>query len=129
VKLLLREEGSEDAVVLWNEADWIASSRVLYAEARATLAAAKRARRVRGPALTRLRERLDLRIDEIDMVELSPAIASVAGDCAEGYSLRSNDAIHLASALSSAVAGQVFVSWDAALRKAAAQAGLAVAPS
>jgi predicted nucleic acid-binding protein len=128
VKLLLAEEGSAEVAVLWNEADRITSSRLLYVEARAALAAAKRARRVRGVARTRLRERLDGVIGEVNMVELSPAIALVSGDLAERYSLRANDAIHLASALSSAVAGQVFASWDGMLRNAAAQAGLAVAP-
>ena len=129
MKLLLPEEGSEEAAALWDEAHRITSSRLLYVEARAALAAAKRARRLRGTALTRLRKRLDLRVGEVDIVELSPAIAWLAGDVAEGYSLNTNDAIHLASAMSSAVAGQVFATWDGALRGAAFQAGLAVAPS
>jgi uncharacterized protein len=43
--------------------------------------------------------------------------------------LRANDAIHLASAVALRNPRLIVVSWDADLRRAALEAGLAVAPS
>jgi predicted nucleic acid-binding protein len=128
LKLLVVEEGSTEAALLWSEADRVTSSRLLYVEARAALAAAARVRRVRGVARARLRERLDAVIREVNMVELNPTIALASGDLAERYSLRAGDAIHLASALASAAADRVVASWDISLRRAATAAGMAVAP-
>ena len=62
------------------------------------------------------------------MVELSAAVGLASGDLAERHLLRTSDAIHLASALASAAADRVFVSWDTTLRRAATEAGMAVAP-
>jgi hypothetical protein len=129
MKLLLREHGSDEAAALWYRATRIASSRVLYVEARATLAVATRQRKIRAKRVLLLREMLESLVDEMHVVDLTPRLAAIAGDVAEAYRLRANDAIHLASALSEPTAGLVMMSWDAELRDAAAGAGLALAPA
>ena len=113
----------------WVGADTLTSSRVLYVEARSALAAALRARRVSRAMLTRARRRLEDLAEGIAFVELGPAIALRAGGLAERHGLRANDAIHLASALSLLDSRLIVVSWDVELRRAALEAGLAIAPA
>ena len=60
------------------------------------------------------------------MIELDPALARSAGELAEVHGLRAGDAVQLASALLSRA--PVLATWDAELRHAALEAGLAVAP-
>jgi len=71
---------------------------------------------------------LESLVDAIDVIEFDFQIAALAGEAAEAYDLRANDAIHLASALSQPRASLIMMSWDAKLRTAATQAGLALAP-
>lgn len=126
--MLLREEGSNETLALWMRAARIASSRLLYVEARASLAAAARHRRIHRKRVAELRASLDSLVGEIHLIELSPYVAARAGDVAEAYRLTAGDAIHLASALSEPTE-LVMMSWDAELREAAARAGLALAPA
>ena len=97
-------------------------------EVRAALAAALRARRVPGTAVIRARRRLETLVEEVDFVELRPAVAALAGDLAERSRLRAGDAVHLASAVSLGDGELVVASWDADLRRAAGEVGFAVAP-
>lgn len=102
---------------------------MLYVEARATLAAVMRRRKVREELAWSLRETLESLVDEIDVIDLTPRLVAIAGDVAQAYRLRANDAVHLASALSQPRANLIMLSWDAELRDAAARAGLALAPA
>ena len=63
------------------------------------------------------------------MLSVTSRIAEVAGLVAEQLRLRALDAIHLASALEFAELDPAVVSWDADLRRAALEAGLAVVPA
>jgi uncharacterized protein len=127
VKVLLREPDFHAAVAAWNAADYLISSRLLYPEARAALAAARRTRRLSARALMLARTELERRFAQFHLVELSERVARAAGDAAEHHGLRAADAIHLASALS--VPEKVTVStWDAELRRASLAAGLSVSP-
>lgn len=127
--MLLGEEGSDEVAAIWQAAARVMSSRFLYVEARAALARADRGGRVGKQGATSLRRSLESRLDEIDLVELTPHVATIAGDCAEAYGLRANDAIQLAAALTQERTALVLASWDAELRRAAAQAGFALAPA
>ena len=49
LKLVIEEPGSQTAARAWSAADAVISSRLLYPEARAGLAAALRGRRIQGP--------------------------------------------------------------------------------
>ena len=129
MKLLLQEPGSDEVAELWAAADWISSSRILYVEARAALAAARQQGRVRGQRLARVRERLEQLIAAVDAIELDLVLASATGELADRLSLCANDALHLASALTLANAQVVLTTWDRQLQQAARDVGLAVAPA
>jgi len=131
LKLLLTEEaGAGVAAGIWNGADGLVTSRLAYPEGRAALAAARRGRR-----MTRARHQvacatLEEIFNEVETVDLVPAIARAAGDLAERLSLKGADAVHLASALDATKGGEtVLVTWDRSLGRAGLVAGLAVAPS
>ncbi len=62
------------------------------------------------------------------MIELDDTLIRAAADAAEVLQLTAGDAIHLASALTLDEPELVFATWDAELRRAALDAGLAVAP-
>lgn len=123
MKLVIRERESQETAELWDLALEITSSRLLYVEVRAALAAADRARRRR-----RANERVGELLDVVDFLEFDEEVALAAADVAEVHRLRANDAIHLASALDVADPELVILAWDADLRRAARDAGLTTAP-
>lgn len=126
IPLILDEPGSARATLLWDAADRVATSRLLYAEARAALAMASRLGRLAGPALRRAVERLDDLLAQVDLVEVTGGIVRRAGALAEELSLRGYDAVHLASAETLGDLEVVVVAGDRALLKGAAALGLAV---
>jgi predicted nucleic acid-binding protein len=105
----------------------VVSARLLYPEARAALAAARRARRLSPQALMRTRGELERRVGQLDLIELSEPVARAAGEAAERHGLHAGDAIHLASALALATHLTV-LTWDGHLRRASLAAGLSVSP-
>jgi uncharacterized protein len=123
----VHEPESPLAQAIWNAADDVTSARLIYPEARAALAAARRAKRLSRHALASALHSLDERFADLELIELTPMVARAAGAAAERYELRASDAIHLASAL--AIPQEVTIStWDATLRRASLDAGLAVSP-
>jgi len=65
---------------------------------------------------------------KLSRIAVDVQLARDAGELAERFALRGYDAVHLASALS-ADGPVTLVTWDAALRSAAEQNGLAIAPA
>jgi hypothetical protein len=129
VKMFLpREEGFPAAVDLWNAADLATSSRITYPEARAAIAGARRADRLTSRATDRARRSLDAVFPRLVVIELDRGVADSAGNAADRFGLRANDAIHLASALALDDPNVVLVTWDRELAGAARHAGLGVAP-
>lgn len=129
VKLLLAEEdGVETAANLWDAAAIAISSRLAYPEARAALAAAHRARRLSAPQLTESAGELARLFGQLVVVEIEARLAEAAGEVAEQFGLRANDAVHLASALAVADSQTVVVTWDGHLANAARRSGLGVSP-
>ena len=115
------------AQAVWNAADSVVSSRLIYPEARAALAAARRAGRLTARLFPRALSELEGHFADLSLVELNEHVARAAGEVAERYRLRASDAIHLASALT--IPAQLTVStWDTELRRASLEAGLSVAP-
>jgi predicted nucleic acid-binding protein len=98
---------------------------VTYAEARAALAAARRAARLSPQAAVRARARLEERWRELATIGVADLVVRAAGDLADRHALRGYDAIHLATALASADA---MATWDADLAAAGRLEGLAVVP-
>lgn len=126
VKLFVREPGSDEADALWDASDFIVTSRITYAEARAALAAAARAGRLTSSELRAAKAALDARFGGIAVVEVTDEIVRSAGDLAERYGLRGYDAVHLGSGV--AVGRNVtLATWDRSLAAAARDAGLGVA--
>lgn len=126
VPLLVEEVGSSRAALLWDEADRVLSNRLVYAEARAALAAASRAHRIDPEDLGDLVQGLERLYRQVDFVELSDDLVHRAGALAEAHALRGYDAVHLASAEMLADEAVVFVAGDGPLCRAAARLGLSL---
>jgi uncharacterized protein len=128
IKLLVAEPSADVADEFWDEADTVVASRLVYPEARAALAGARRAERLAARGLRRAVSDLELFYAALTLIELDGALAEHAGDLAERHQLRGYDAVHLASALSVGDENLVLVSWDRNLAAAAVMAGLNAAP-
>ncbi len=94
-------------------------------EARAALAAARRASRLSKRGLERAREEFEAIWPQLEVVEVSRELVRRAGDLAELEGLRGYDAVHLAAALR--IDADVMASADRALCQAAARHGRAIA--
>jgi uncharacterized protein len=130
VKLLLRDEDDGGSARTLIEAmDVSFTSRIAYPEARAALAAARRAGRLAPRAYPSALRDLERAVGSFRIVELHPALARAAGDVAERFALRALDAVHLASALALGGSATVVVTWDRTLASAASAAGLGIAPA
>lgn len=128
VKLVIDEDGTEDAALLWDGADSVLTSRVAHPEVRAALAAAERGERL--DAQTHLQAKADweeLR-HALRLVEVTAQLEHEAGDLAEQHALSGFDAIHLASALTVAAIPLVVATWDGRMHQAAQATGLATLP-
>lgn len=121
------EPGSPAVEELWEEVDRRISSRLLYPEARAALAAAGRAGRVDVDALDAALAELDRLWSGTEDIELSPEIAARAGDLAQDLALRGGDAVHLATAEAVIDEDDVVACADVRLADGARALGLAVA--
>lgn len=128
VKLLLAEEGRERALAIWERADLVFASRLLYPEVVAALSAARRAGRLAERGRRTARGEFEALWRQTQVVELDDGVARAAGELAEWLSLRAGDAVHLASALVLADPNLTLATWDRELAHAASEAGLPVAP-
>ena len=122
------EPGSELAAELWDRAESVVSSQLVYPEARAAAAAAHRRRRITSTTLRRAVDRIDELCTELDVIGLDPDLAHSAGDLAEAHGLRGYDAVHLATALSVESDSMLLATWDGDLAHAALAAGCSVSP-
>lgn len=127
VPLLVEEDASARASLMWDEADRTAGVRLIYAEAHAALAAARRSGRIEARGLRQAVAELELLYHQIDVVEVSDALVRRAGALAEEYALRGYDAVHLAGAETIVGEDSVLVSGDRPLCRAAESLGIAVA--
>lgn len=127
VKLIIAEPGSVAAVDVWQAADRVTSSVLLYPEARAALKRARRERRLTESDLRAAVADLGGLWHRVNRVGVSARLAMRAGALAHVHDLRGYDAVHLASAEVVAAPDLVFVGADDALCDAAGRIGLAVA--
>lgn len=114
---------------LWERADLLASSLLVYPEARAAAAMACRMQRIDAAGLHSAVEAIDALYAELHVIGVDDLLARLAGDLSETYGLRGYDAMHLASALSIEDPGLVAATWDADLAGAASACGYAVVPA
>jgi predicted nucleic acid-binding protein len=127
VKLMIDEDGSDHAGILWDASDILVTSRLTYPESRAALAAAHRASRLSARRLRDAKGALETRFQEVDVVEVTDGVVRRAGDLCDSHALRGYDAVHLASALLIDTPDVVLATWDVELAEAARIVGLDVA--
>lgn len=128
VKRVMDESGSDVVTDVWNQADEVVSSEVVYAETRAALAAIQRSGRLDALGhRCAVCEAEDI-LGEMRLVKLDDTIAAAAGGLAERHALRGFDAIHLAAALSIDAPRIVVTTWDRGLARAASDCGMPVVP-
>jgi predicted nucleic acid-binding protein len=127
IKLLVAESRSGDAARLWDGAEKVASSLLLYPEARAALARARRERRIGTSELRLATSGFELLWRRVERVQISTALAERAGELAHAHEMRGYDAVHLASAEALRSQTLVFVAADRALCDAARALGMNVA--
>jgi predicted nucleic acid-binding protein len=125
LKLLIDEDGSERAELIWDTADVLAGSALVVVEARAALAAAERGARLTVAQHRDAKDELAVLVEELSIVEVTEQLIAEAADLAEREALRGYDAVHLASALM--IEAELVTSADAALCEASARRGLHVA--
>jgi predicted nucleic acid-binding protein len=124
LKLVIAEPGSVMAIRAWTDADQVATCRLLYPEARAGLAQARRMGRLPARSVGASRRTLEALWADVEVVEITLQVAQAAGDAAEQHGLRGYDAVHLASALHASA--DALVCADTDLLRAAHACGLAV---
>lgn len=127
VPLLVVEAGSARAAALWDGADRIVSTRLVYPEGRAALAQAHRLGRLTARQLRATVTELDSRYKELDLVEVDDPLARHAGQLAEAHGLRGYDAVHLAAAHRVDDRDLVLVAGGEALLTAATAGGMTIA--
>jgi predicted nucleic acid-binding protein len=125
IKLVILEEGSEQAAELWSSAHPVAASILAYTEARAALAAARRADRLTLEEHTKALADFEDLHRELISIGVDDDLARRAGEYAEELGLRGYDAVHLATALDVGDDDVALVTWDTDLRRAAERMGLA----
>jgi predicted nucleic acid-binding protein len=125
IKLIVEEEGSDRAELIWQTADLVASVSLVVVESRAALAAAARGKRLSSRQLGVAQEELAEFVADLHLVEVTAELIESAAQLAESESLRGYDAVHLAAALF--VEAAVLTSADSDLCAAAGRQGIHVA--
>lgn len=128
VKLLVEEEGSDLAAMLWDGCDAAVSSRLAYPEVCAALAAAQRVQSLDAADHRHAEAAWQQYWRATRTVELTEAVTAHAGELAGLHALRGADAVHLASLLAVGAAETLFAVWDQRLRAGAQTAGVQLAP-
>lgn len=124
---MVDERGTDHTRETVSEASVVATSEVSYVEARAALARMRAGGRIGASAARTARRHLD--DIWLDLLSIPPddELLARAADLADEHSLRGYDSVQLAAATSLRRAGEViFACWDAELRDAAGDVGLAV---
>jgi uncharacterized protein len=125
---LVSEPGSELADELWDGSATRIAARLAYPEARAALAAARRAGRIDARGLRRAVADLEDAWSALRIIVIDESLARTAGELAERHALRAYDAVHLSCILAVADPELVVATWDRDLARAAVEVGRAVAP-
>ena len=122
------EPGSELAAELWDRAESVVSSELIYPEARAAAAAAHRQGRIDADTLHSAVDMIDALCSQLSIPGLDHQLAHTAGDLAETHGLRGYDAVHLATALCADSGSLLLATWDRELARGAIEAGCSVSP-
>lgn len=124
VPLLVAEPTSEACRRVWDDADTVVTTRLLYVEASAAMAQALRLQRLDADQHHRCLELLEDLWPQFDVVELDAGLCPAAAQLAHRHALRGYDAVHCAAALSLEDTELVAATGDQALRSAWQQEGI-----
>jgi uncharacterized protein len=127
VPIVIEEPSSTVASRLWDEADRVVSSRLVYPEARAALAMARRFERIDERGLREAVGDFESLHSQLDLIEITEGLVREAGELAEQLNLRGADAVHLASARLVDDPDMVLAAGDQSLLAAARAVGMATA--
>jgi predicted nucleic acid-binding protein len=127
VPIVIEEPSSMVASRLWDEANRVVSSRLVYVETRAALAMAHRLDRIDERGLRDAVNEFETLHDQLDLIDVTEELIREAGELAEQLSLRGYDAIHLASALLVDDPEMALAAGDQNLLTAAREMGIATA--
>ncbi len=122
VKLYVEEDGSRLVREFVERSEFVATSVVAYAEARAALARQRREGGLTAAGYNRAKSDFELDWPRYLTIAVSEAVYRSAGDLAEKHRLRGFDSLHLASYLSLCREGErqiAFSASDEALNRAA----------
>jgi predicted nucleic acid-binding protein len=125
---LLDEPGADTAAQVWEGATTRVSSELVYPEARAALAAARRDGRLDDDGYDGAVDVLERLVGELELVGLGHETAEAAGNLADAYGLSGAAAIHLATLLAVDAPRVVVTTWDPDLARAALDCGMPVVP-
>lgn len=98
VPLLVTEPGTPLARELWESADEVVSTRLLYVEAAAALARARRMDGITDRNQRRAVDSLDDLWRDFRIIEVDETVTRRAAELADRHALRGYDAVHCASA-------------------------------
>lgn len=127
IPLLIDGPASPAARRIWDAAPRIVGTPLVYPEARAALAQARRMHRLTAQQLRAAVTKLEEHYPQLDVVEIDDALVRGAGELSEAHALRGYDSVHLAAAHRVGDAELVLVAGDAALLAAAENIGITVA--
>jgi uncharacterized protein len=116
------------AAELWDRAESVVSSELIYPEARAAVAAAHRQGRIDTDTLRSAVDMIDALCSQLGILGLDRELAHIAGDIAEAHGLRGYDAVHLATAMAVDSDSLLLATWDRELARGAIEAGCSVSP-
>ncbi len=125
LKLIIDEDGSDRAAMIWSAADAVASVSLIVVEARATIAAAGRERSLTGAQQRAAVGELETLLRGLHLMPVTDQLVSIAAELADIEGLGGCDAVHLAAALE--LGTTVLSSADTALCAAASHRGLHIA--
>jgi len=128
-KLYLLEEGSVRMRESAFAAGQVTTSKIAYAETRATLARALREGRIDNAEFDEARQKFEREWPDLTASEVSDSVLQEAGNLVDKHPIRGFDAIHLASAEHTRamnIAQVVFATADRRLRDAADAEGFAL---
>lgn len=128
MRRIVQQNGSDVAGDVWDRAEVVASSAIVYPEARAALAEVYRDGQIDGHDLHEAACALERVFGDATVIPVDAELAVTAGGLAEQHGLGAADALHLAAALSLDAPRVVVATWSPRLASAAADCGMAVVP-
>ncbi len=113
---------------LWDRAESVVSSELIYPEARAAAAAAHRQGRIDAETLRSAVDTIEVLCSQLTILGLDHELARTAGDIAQTHGLRGYDAVHLATAIAVESDSLLLATWDRELARGAIEAGCSISP-